>query len=407
MIPEVARRNASWKSRKTVNFLFWFSILISGNNSYVRCSIRRPPRPAGAQEDPLLSTSADGFHSAGVLHGPRVDSCYFEAMPDDGIAIHGDYSLVTDADFTSKRMWIGVTGAHGHSFITGDVLRLYDKGFEPTGIITIASVEEAAPSYKPPSNVSRSLSRFNFTQAKFIIITANEDLPPGCGFDFILSNSNHTGNGFSVTNNTLRNNRPRGMLIKASNGRIENNTIDGSTLGGIVVTPELYWASADYSHHLSIVNNHIANVAYTKHGFGGFVVGAINSSHHLALGYGHSQIVVRGNSFTNISFNNVWISSVDNLTFQGNVFNNPFGHDPWAKCCLPGEIPPETVVFVTKSHNLNFSQNCVYQPGSYAKSLLTSTETASGEGLKTGVKLCTHKHGTSSFRPVYWNPWII
>ena len=320
-------------------------------------------------------------------------------MPDDGINLQGKFSLVTDADIATKRIWIAVTFDE-NSYISGDTLRLYDKGFQPAGILTIASVDKASPSYKPPFNTSKSLPRFlNLTVAHFLIITAKEDVPSSCGFDYVISNSNHTGNGFSLTNNTIYNHRARGMLIKASHGRIENNTIDGSTLGGIIVTPELTWDTGDYAHNIVIINNRIANIGYTIHGrVGGLVVGAVNSTRNLALGYGHSQIVIRGNTFTNISFNNVWISSVENLTFQENVFNNPFGHDPWAKCCLPSEIPYDTVVFVTKSQNLNFSQNCVYQPGSYAKSLFTSTETASGEGLKTGVKLCTHRHAkTDSF----------
>ena len=311
-------------------------------------------------------------------------------MPDDGIAIHGKFSLITDADLKTREIWLAVT-YEGSSYNPGDALRLYDKGFQPAGIVTIVSVEKAPASYKPPFNVSKSLWKLNLTQAHFIIITSKEPLPSACGFDYILSNSNHTGNGFSLMNNVIYNHRARGMLIKASHGRIENNTIDGSSLGGIIVTPELYWGEADYVHNLTIVNNRITNIAYIRQGFGGLVVGAVNSTTKLALGYGHSQIVIRGNSFTNISFNNVWLSSVENLTFQGNVFNDPFGHDPWAKCCLPSEIPPDTVVFVTKSQGLDFSNNCVYQPGSYAKSLLTSTETASGEGLNTGVKLCKHQ----------------
>ncbi len=53
-----------------------------GGNTFLRTDIRRPSRPAGATEDPLLSTSADGFHSAGAPIGPIVDSVFFEGMPD-------------------------------------------------------------------------------------------------------------------------------------------------------------------------------------------------------------------------------------------------------------------------------------------------------------------------------------
>ena len=81
-----------------------------GGNTYRRCSIKRPPRPLGAVEDPLVSTSADGFHMAGVPWGPVIDSCFFEAMCDDGIAIHGSFRVVTVREQLRRRPLLSTIG---------------------------------------------------------------------------------------------------------------------------------------------------------------------------------------------------------------------------------------------------------------------------------------------------------
>lgn len=90
-----------------------------------------------------------------------------------------------------------------------------------------------------------------------------QPLPLGVGFDFVASNANRTGNNFLITNTTIANHRARGMLIKviiaysivlivgdatflalsiqASHGQILNNHVYGSTMGALIVTPELFW----------------------------------------------------------------------------------------------------------------------------------------------------------------------
>lgn len=48
----------------------------------------------GAQEAPLQSSTADGFHSSGSFQGPTLINNLFTNMGDDGIAIHGKFYLV-------------------------------------------------------------------------------------------------------------------------------------------------------------------------------------------------------------------------------------------------------------------------------------------------------------------------
>ena len=103
------------------------------------------------------------------------------------------------------------------------------------------------------------------------------------GFDCIAVNANRTGNHFSIRNTTIRNHRACGMLIKASHGAIDNNLIEGSTMGGIIIPPELYWAEADYSRDLRVTNNVIRNVGKSIQAYGGLAIGAVDPNDKLNL----------------------------------------------------------------------------------------------------------------------------
>ena len=69
-----------------------------GGNDYNNCTVTYGPKPQGATEEPLLSSDADAFHSAGMRQGPTLENCLFEGMNDDGIAVHGHSALVEEAE---------------------------------------------------------------------------------------------------------------------------------------------------------------------------------------------------------------------------------------------------------------------------------------------------------------------
>ena len=62
--------------------------------------------------------------------------------------------------------------------------------------------------------------------------------------------------------------------VQASNGTIEGNLINGSTLGGIIITPELSWGEAGFVRNLIVKGNHITNVGYGKQSYGAIALGA-------------------------------------------------------------------------------------------------------------------------------------
>ncbi|HZE95700.1 MAG TPA: hypothetical protein VE981_01620, partial [Planctomycetota bacterium] len=196
-----------------------------GGNRY-KATVTYGPKPAGAEEPPLLSCNADAFHSSGVRRGPTLDGCLFEGMGDDGVAIHGSYALLVEA---REKSWVVTDGV----LREGDPLRLITPEGGLAGearVVSVRGLKDYAPAGKSRFHGFADLSRFRFAE-----VTTEPGLP--AGFDWQASNPAAAGSGYVVRHTVIRNHRARGLLLKADDGLVEGNTIDGSTTAGIVLAP--------------------------------------------------------------------------------------------------------------------------------------------------------------------------
>lgn len=91
--------------------------------------------PPGGTELPARSSSADGIHSGGDYVGPTFDSCFFSALDDDCMAVHGSLYQMRGAG-SSANSFVVPTGDAVH----GDVLRFYAYGsYDVLGTATVTS----------------------------------------------------------------------------------------------------------------------------------------------------------------------------------------------------------------------------------------------------------------------------
>ena len=383
-----------------------FGVLESGGggNSWRNVTITYPDPPPGAATRPLLSTSADGFHSVGTRVGPQIDGFVFEGMDDDGIAIHGSFSLVTDAAPAPGGAGGGQVWVADHGQIAaGDRLALFDlvfapapapaaPGFEPTAW-TVASVERAAPGYTPPANASKTMPSQLLPSATFSVLTlAGAPLPSGVGFDWVLTNLDAVGSGYSIRNSVIRNHRARGLLLKGTNGHVENVSITNSSLGGIIVTPELYWEEATFSRNVTIVRNTVTLTSSGMQSYGGLALGAVAPNGRLATAPGHVAISIIDNVLVDCGYSPVWLNAAGNVTFAGNRIVAPFhaaNASDLPSCCEP--LPAQRIaVYAQSVRGLSMSGNCV-QPAPAGESslefLFNATADCDGDFVG-GVSLC-------------------
>ena len=449
-----------------------------GGNTFSGAVLTYPAMPMGATELPVLSASADAFHVAGLPTGPAIVDSLLEGHNDDGIAIHGAYSVVVDV--RGNAIWVSSA-----DYTIGDKLRLYDTSFVPAGVVEVVGVAAAQPvgRYAPPHNASKSMPGKKLVRAAWRPLlparslarslapgvraasgahqllrharaharthlphrrpaTAQRDslfavvcrrtsvcvvvvgvvgagvggacfcqilclsaadcccsalppfscaararafvaqapeptqwyqvlqlkggLPRGLGFDWVVFSAGHSSSGFVLRNNVIRNHRARGMLIKASDGLITGNSIANSTLGGIVVTPELSWGEGDYVQNLTVFNNSVDRVCTGLQCFGGLALGAVNASRKFATGapWGHSNVTLRANTLSNIAQMNLWVSSAQHVRVQGNLVVAPYAQPPVATCCPPYPFPQPSphrafVAWATECSGLFVGGNCV------------------------------------------------
>jgi hypothetical protein len=353
---------------------------------------------------PVLSASADAFHIVGLPNGPRVLSSVLEGHNDDGIAIHGSYSLVVDyatgntstipaaSSPTAGAFQLWVTSA---DYGENDLLKLYAPNFLLASTLRVVSVADPMPHgrYNPPHNTSHTMPNKKLLPEphawyQLLTVTTDDGSPPPAdvGFDYVIFNTHRSCSGFNIVNNTIRNHRARGLLVKASNGLIHGNHIENSTLGGMVITPELNWGEGDYASNLNVTNNTVRSVCTGKQCYGGIALGAKDPSNSFAGGppYGHSSIRIVGNRLEAISQMSLWVSSVDGVEIVGNTIVSPYASPSVATCCPPYPYPQGLVAWMTETNGANVSDNCVIYPPSGVRVFFNTTNTVVNSVIKAG-----------------------
>ena len=352
--------------------------------SYYRYAVTYSDKPPGASQEPLMASNADAFHSDAVRHGPTLEDCHFEGMNDDGIPIHGAYALVEE----SAGNQVTVEVRHAPFCEVGDHLRFQNELGVIAGEARVTAVDPL-PAYHPSAPPPKDLRLFqDSSKASYERLTL--DQPLGATFGWLAANADANGAGFVIRRCTVRNNRARGMLIKASDGLIENCTIDGSSMGGIVLSPEMdYWNESDYARHVVVRNNIIRHCNYwNQPGMtqtGAVTVDAFEKHQFVPLPGGHRNIVIEGNTFENDDGPNLVVSSAEGVIIR----NNRFVH-PMERATERGSkvgVNPAALLWLTQCSGVEISNNLLVDPGPCLQARIAATATVSGTGVQDGVSL--------------------
>jgi hypothetical protein len=361
-----------------------FCVFESGGDggNYYRYTVTYCAPPPGATERPLMASNADAFHSNGVRHGPTLEDCLFEGMDDDGVPIHGKYSLVREAQGSQV---VIETGSPPYCR-AGDRLRFLDLNEALGGEAKVVSVE-MLPGYQPTAPAPKDLRDFQGTpKTKFERITL--DQPVAAQFGWLVNNADANGDGFVVRRCTVRNSRARGMLIKACDGLIEDCTVENVSMGGIIVTPEPdYWDESDYARHVVIRHNTVRNSGYWSQQ-GSSQAGAITVAgdcrhHFVPLPGGHRDIVIEDNSIEDVNGPNLVVTSTEGIVIKDNRFVRPMQQLNARGSSLG--ITPGSLIWLTESNGVQVLGNTVSQPGPFLVRKIEATRTVTGIGLQDGV----------------------
>jgi uncharacterized protein (TIGR03437 family) len=289
-------------------------------------------------------------------------------MADDGIAVHGHYSWVIEAAKTT--LVVSNTGVEsGSNFRPGDILRLYDANDGIVGDAVVADIVPL-PNYSNSRKSARQTVR-DFTAGPYYQITLDHVLP--AGFDFIATNPGANGDGYVFQNNTVLNNRGRGINLKAGSGLVQGNTIDGSTMAAIRVGPEYYWSESGFSRNLTLRGNIIRNVAYAS---GQAAAIVISPDQGPPLSSAYQDLRIDANTFLNFDVSAILISSAIRVTVTNNVFINLQSGPMVTPFWFGWDVAPGTLVFVGSSNFVQFQANTFSQLGAISTGFVTAASSS-------------------------------
>ncbi len=319
-----------------------------GGSTFKNLKIMPGPKPYAADHKRLLSMSGDGFHSTHVRKGASFEDSYWEGLADDGINIHGLYAVI------EKRVDAHtiIIGNHDkrQGYRVGDKLRFYNEKLELTETVTVKSAKKL-PDYVSDNPIAIRLAAAVFHIADYAMVEVEESVTSERG-DWVV-NANCNSSGFSIRNCTFFNLTPRGVLIKGSDGIVENCFFDTCMHCGIRVTPEHEWIESDYSHNVIIRNCHIRRCG-GRSGYTGYGI-SVN---------GHEAIEQRNIIIENCIFEDNYNRDLHITCGQDIIVrNNVFGKVNATNTCRGQEYNP--CVKVNWSKRVTFENN-TYPEGRHA-----------------------------------------
>lgn len=289
------------------------------NNTYYRCQLdRRPPQTDLLKREPRLrSTNADAFHSKFAVKGPSLIECSAKYQGDDCVNICGAYHMVTAAHGAELRVLAnkGLFGA-GESveLLTYEGARLPDAkvvSVKPDG-----KINDEEKAFRLKQRMNEEIRTRPNVDAFIVTLDRPVELPMGS----LICSTSRVGNGFLVQGCDFGFNRSRGILIKASNGKVVDNKVTGSVMEAIKVSPEYWWLEAGSSNNVEIRGNTIKDcrgIAIAVYANGG--------QENVAPSGAHNNIAIVDNRISNSPLPNIAVTSTDRLRIENNIISAPVG----------------------------------------------------------------------------------
>ena len=354
----------------------------AGDNHYDHLKVTYGVRPVGATEDPLIASDADAFHSRSVRKGPTLENFLFEGMMDDGVAIHGFYAMAIAANGNKV-----IIDWRGQPYQVGDNLQFMNDvrcvALEAK-VVSFQAISDYRRSAEIPKNVAKEFR--DPAQGTYYEVTL--DRPVSVQLGWLIADVSVNGNGFVVRNGTIRNHRARSFLIKASDGLIENCTVEGSSMPAMVIAPEASgWDEAGFARNLIIRHNTFRRAAIwreDRYPMAGIVsIAAYEAGQYVPLPGGHRNIVFQDNTFEDDDGVQIMVTSTIGVKILDNRFIRPM-QEPSTRGTLTG-VDPKAVIWMTQCEDVDIRGNVIINPGPYLGKPVEVTDTVHGKGLTDGI----------------------
>ena len=294
---------------------FGFLEVSSDHTTYRRCRVdRRTEDDIRLRGDARIrSLNADAFHSKCAVRGPSYIECSAAFQGDDCIAINGDYHLIASSEGKALRV---LAKGHGMNVQPGDPVELVSYTGErlPDAVAVAVTpdgrIREAERAFLLKQHMDRNLKTRGLGKAFRVTLDRAVDLPRGS----VICSANRIGNGFKIVGCTLGWNRSRGVIVKASQGEIRDNRIEGCWMEAVKLAPEWWWLEAGSGGDIVVSGNVIRNtqsIAIAAHAHGG--------NGKLAPAGAHRNITIIDNRIKQCPVPAILVTSTAGVACRNNV----------------------------------------------------------------------------------------
>lgn len=281
-----------------------------GNNQFYNIKTTCGPRPLGAITDRIVAVHGDGLHTTANRVGPKMENSVFEHLLDDGTNIHGHYGKVMGIE--RDKVILGY-GEGQRLFWKGDDLRFYNPTTEENSALIVKSCE-LLESYTPKDEYVQNVGAATFRPYKYFAVTLESGKRNFKVGDWVI-NRNWTSSGYWFKNCTFRDSRSRALLIKSSDGLIENCTVSNGAAYGLWIAPEFDWLESGYSENVVIRNCTFHSSGWMYKDSAGLTISGGEGK-----GQDHDNIIVEGCTFYGNHNNDLWMSEGKNFVIRNNKF---------------------------------------------------------------------------------------
>ncbi len=258
-------------------------------------------------EGRYLSANADATHFVNCSGDITVENCSFEGQLDDALNIHGMYTRVLEAkenEILVRQMHIEATG-----------IRIFHKGDRIRALPTDTLIPYAEYTVESAEYINDRLCRVTLDRSA-------DEISVGDDVEVISVSAN-----LIFRNNTVHNNRARGMLIaNVGSSLIENCYFHTSGSSVKLECDGEYWFESGGVGELTIRGCTFDRCLHGK--WGKAVIEAQKRKRVEENKYFHRRVIIENNDFNLYADGIVQINNTEEFIFRGNLIQAKDGLSP-------------------------------------------------------------------------------
>lgn len=334
-----------------------------GNAKYLGCKVVPGPKPQGATEERLLSSSWDAMQSKTIRRGPVVDKCEIRDAGDDSWSVQSSDFMVVKRE--GREIVIASRDDYMDGVFVGDKLLASLGG--PEAVITARKRIDRSAAGLSPEVVTKLDAAQQWSTWKVskwcLALTLDRDAPFEVGTS--IFSPDRMGNGFAFTNNKVHSSGR--VLIKAA-GLVEGNILDMPH--AISVCPEVPGDAAAGIDGVIIRKNIIRKAGLFCPAPWSAAAGAISVTAGVkppvfrAPGV-FRKVLIENNTLEDCPVANVVVTSTDGVVVRNNRFVRPLG-EKINNTGASYNVPQDRVIWIRDCTGVKATSNDIVSPGPMA-----------------------------------------